>query len=260
MFRPGGAVPARVRRATSAASSTRTASSASTIEMVMPQNEFNSPQVFPSCTWTPQGLARLLRHLGPEMAGADVEVFLGTLERGDDRLRERGAGRCRGRPVRRGAWASSGPARARSPFVHRDHPELRIYQTEQECGDGRNDWRYCRYAWTLMRHYFTHGAVAYMYWNISLLERGGLSRWGWAQNSLVSVDAETGDLPLQPRVLPAEAREPLRPARRARAADARAGPDTRTSSRSATRTAASSWSCTTTSARSCRSASWSATG
>jgi glucosylceramidase len=37
------------------------------IDMVMPQNEFNSPQVFPSCTWTPAGFAAFLRHLGPEM-------------------------------------------------------------------------------------------------------------------------------------------------------------------------------------------------
>jgi glucosylceramidase len=47
------------------------------IEMVMPQNEFNSPQVFPSCTWTPEGLACFVRHLGPEMAKRGVEVFSG---------------------------------------------------------------------------------------------------------------------------------------------------------------------------------------
>jgi glucosylceramidase len=34
------------------------------IGMVMPQNEFNSAQVFPSCCWTAQGLARFLRHPG----------------------------------------------------------------------------------------------------------------------------------------------------------------------------------------------------
>lgn len=40
------------------------------IEMVMPQNEFNSPQVFPSCTWTPPGLAAFVAELGPQMARA----------------------------------------------------------------------------------------------------------------------------------------------------------------------------------------------
>ena len=77
------------------------------------------------------------------------------------------------------------------PFIHHAHPELKIYQTEQECGDGRNDWRYARYAWTMMRHYFNNGASVYDYWNLALQE-GGVSRWGWSQNSLVVVDPETG--------------------------------------------------------------------
>jgi len=29
--------------------------------------------------------------------------------------------------------------------------DLKLYQTEQECGDSKNDWRYCRYAWTIKR-------------------------------------------------------------------------------------------------------------
>lgn len=160
------------------------------IGMVMPQNEFNSPQVFPSCTWTTEGLARFLPHLGPEMRRRGVEVFIGTLERPDDHLV---------RPLLEdpttaqhvdgvGAqWAGKGAV----PFLHHDFPTLRLYQTEQECGAGRNDWRHCRYAWTLLRHFLSNGATAYMYWNISLLQ-GGISRWGWAQNSLVTVDAAAG--------------------------------------------------------------------
>ena len=159
------------------------------ITMVMPQNEFNSAQVFPSCTWTPEGLAAFVRHLGPEMAARDVAVFLGTLERADDGLVERvladdtAVGYISGIGAQ---WAGKGAV----PYLHRHHPELTIYQTEQECGDGRNDWRLARHAWSLMRHFLLHGATAYMYWNMSLL-RGGVSRWGWAQNSLVTVDAES---------------------------------------------------------------------
>jgi glucosylceramidase len=41
-----------------------------------------------------------------------------------------------------------------------------------------------------MKHYFRNGACAYMYWNIST-GQGGMSTWGWAQNSLVSVDTAT---------------------------------------------------------------------
>ncbi len=58
------------------------------VGMVMPQNEFNSAQNFPSCTWTPAGLAKFIRYLGPEMSERKVAVFFGTLERGDPKLLE----------------------------------------------------------------------------------------------------------------------------------------------------------------------------
>ena len=160
-----------------------------TISMVMPQNEFNSDQVFPSCTWTPAGLARFLRHLVPQMEARGVEIFLGTMERADERLVEQVladeeiGGRIGGVGFQ---WAGKG-AVAR---IHWSHPELRIYQSEQECGDGKNDWRYARYAWGMMRHYVNNGANAYDYWNLSL-DAGGVSRWGWSQNSFVTVDPAT---------------------------------------------------------------------
>jgi glucosylceramidase len=156
------------------------------VEMVMPQNEFSSAQVFPSCTWTAAGLARFVAVLGPEMERLGVKVFFGTQERPDEGPLEAVLGDpAAGRYVKGAGfqWAGKGAIAA----VHRAHPELPLYQTEQECGDGKNDWFYCRYAWTLMKHYLTNGAQAYMYWNLALKE-GGVSRWGWAQNSLVVVD------------------------------------------------------------------------
>ncbi len=38
-----------------------------------------------------------------------------------------------------------------------------------------------------MKQYLKNGASAYLYWNISL-DEGGFSRWGWQQNSLVTVN------------------------------------------------------------------------
>jgi glucosylceramidase len=156
------------------------------IGMVMPQNEFNSAQVFPSCTWTPEGLARFIAYLGPEMTQRGVEVFAGTLERANEQFIAVGLDDPKAGQYIRGVglqWAGKGAIAA----MHRRHPNLRLYQSEQECGDGRNDWRYCRYAWSLMKHYLGNGANAYFYWNIAL-QQGGVSRWGWSQNSLVTVD------------------------------------------------------------------------
>lgn len=158
------------------------------IGMVMPQNEFNSAQPFPSCTWTAEGLARFVRYLGPAMKQRNVEVFFGTLERGNDALlntvlADPEAGRyIKGVGVQ---WAGKGAIAE----IHKEHPRLTIYQSEQECGDGKNDWKYAGYCWDLMRHYFRSGASGYMYWNISL-KPGGESHWGWPQNSLITVDTD----------------------------------------------------------------------
>ena len=82
-------------------------------------------------------------------------------------------------------WAGKGAIAS----IHQRYPALKLYQTEQECGDGKNTWDAALYAWQLMQHYLNNGTSAYLYWNISL-EDGGISRWGWAQNSLVVVDAD----------------------------------------------------------------------
>ena len=158
------------------------------IGMVMPQNEFNSAQPFPSCTWTPEGLAKFIRVLGPQMQKHDVDVFFGTMERADEKLFDTVMADPVASKFIKGVglqWAGKGAIAG----LHRRYPGMTLYQSEQECGDGKNGWKYCVYTWSLMRHYMENGANAYMYWNIAL-KRGGVSRWGWAQNSLVSVDPD----------------------------------------------------------------------
>ncbi|MGA8086087.1 MAG: glycoside hydrolase family 30 beta sandwich domain-containing protein [Terracidiphilus sp.] len=157
------------------------------VGMVMPQNEFNSAQNFPSCTWTPEGLARFLHFLGPEMDKRNVNVFFGTLERGEPKLLETvmadkdAAQHIKGIGVQ---WAGKNAL----PALHSEFPQLTVFQSEQECGDGNNAWSYTEYCWQLMKHYLRSGATGYMYWNISLL-KDQPSTWGWPQNALVSVDS-----------------------------------------------------------------------
>lgn len=156
------------------------------IDMVMPQNEFNSDQTFPSCVWSPAGLARFIPHLDKEMGPLGVALFFGTMERPDTRLFESVYEVPAARAAIKGIglqWAG----RSAAPFLSRAHPDLRLYQTEQECGDGRNDWRYARYTWDLMRDYMRAGVSAYHYWNMALV-KDQASTWGWKQNSLVVVD------------------------------------------------------------------------
>ena len=160
------------------------------IFMVMPQNEFNSCQPYPSCTWTVEGIHKFVRdHLGPRMASIGVDVMFGTMERPDPKLVETVLDDPVARKYISGAgfqWAGKYSIGA----IHEKYPDLTLYQTEQECGDGANDWEFTNYAWDLMKHYFRNGANVYEYWNTSL-KKGGMSRWGWTQNSLVTVDPET---------------------------------------------------------------------
>lgn len=156
---------------------------------VMPQNEFNSCQIFPSCTWTAASLANFIgNYLGPEMEKLDVDIIFGTMERDNESLADTILTDEKCLPYIKGAgfqWAGKGAISG----IHKRYPEMKLYQTEQECGDGNNTWAGAVYSWNLMRHYLNNGTSAYMYWNISL-EKGGISRWGWAQNSLVIVNSE----------------------------------------------------------------------
>ncbi|MDR0558870.1 MAG: beta-glycosidase [Prevotellaceae bacterium] len=158
------------------------------ISMVMPQNEFNSCQPFPSCTWTAAGLNRFVgKFLGPKMNELGVELVFGTMERPDPLLVDTLLKDPESSKYIKGVgfqWAG----KESIGKIHKKYPELKLYQTEQECGNGKNSWEYCRYAWTLMKHYLENGVSVYDYWNTSL-EEGGMSRWGWRQNSLVTVNS-----------------------------------------------------------------------
>lgn len=157
------------------------------ISAVMPQNEFNSAQIFPSCCWTASSLSNFIgNYLGPAMKDMDVDVMFGTVERANEHLVDTILTDPLAGKYIKGVgfqWAGKGAIKE----IHKRYPEMKLYQTEQECGDGKNDWKGAVYSWQLMKHYLDNGASAYMYWNISL-EKGGISRWGWAQNSLVVVD------------------------------------------------------------------------
>ena len=158
---------------------------------VMPQNEFNSAQIFPSCCWTAASLGNFVAdYLGPEMERAGVEIYFGTMERPNAAMIDTVMQTPGCAPYIKGIgfqWAGKGAIGE----TGKRYPGLKLYQTEQECGDGKNDWKGTMHSWDLLKHYFDNGTTAYMYWNIAL-DEGGVSRWGWAQNSLVVVDPATG--------------------------------------------------------------------
>ncbi len=163
------------------------------------QNEPNSCQNFPSCIWEPLALAGFIgKYLGPELQkdGIASEIWLGTIERPqiervDAILMDPNA-----KKYIRGVgfqWAGKDAI----PLVHKKYPEYRLMQTETECGDGSNDWNAAEHTFGLMKHYFNNGANAYMYWNM-VLNESGKSQWGWKQNSMISINSNTGSVTYNP--------------------------------------------------------------
>jgi glucosylceramidase len=159
------------------------------IAAVMPQNEFNSAQTFPSCCWTAARLANFIGdYLGPAMEAKGVEILFGTMERPKEALVDTILTDPKCSKYVKGVgfqWAGKDAL----PGINKRYPNLKFYQSEQECGDGKNDWKGVLHSWDLMKHYLNNGVSVYEYWNTSLL-KGGISRWGWAQNSLLVVDPD----------------------------------------------------------------------
>lgn len=184
-----------------------------TVSQIHVQNEVFADQKFPSCVWTSEQLRVFIRdHLGPafEDAGLTTVIFLGTLN-GPEDMTFTATGQALTNYARfvdnilfdddaRRYIAGVGYQWAGQHAVARTReawPELEIMQTESECGFGDNSWEEAEYVFHLVRHYLQHGATGYTYWNTAL-EPGGLSTWGWPQNSLLTVDTAAGTFTRNP--------------------------------------------------------------
>lgn len=172
------------------------------ITQICPQNEFFSDQKFPSCVYNEEELENFIaNYLIDEIDGL-AELYFGTVN-GPDPYSETGLHneylnrilqnpKCRAH-IKGAAYQWCGKYAIMQ--AKEDYPELDLIQSECQCGDGNNSWEYAMYTYHLMHHYFYYGAKANVYWNMAL-ENGGLSTWGWRQNSLISV--ENGDFTLNP--------------------------------------------------------------
>lgn len=162
------------------------------ISAVHPQNEPNSCQKFPSCIWRPEDIATFVgKYLGPELDKNNIktDIWLGTIERPNPERVDTILQNMYAKKYIKGVgfqWGGKGAI----AYVKQNYPQLQLMQTETECGDGSNDWAAAEHTFELMKHYFANGANAYMYWNM-VLEEKGISRWGWKQNSMVSVNYAT---------------------------------------------------------------------
>ena len=94
----------------------------------MPQNEFNSAQIFPSCCWTSASLANFIgNYLGPAMQVQGVEIMFGTMERANESLVDTVlTDPVSGKYVKGVGfqWAGKGAIAG----IHKRYPGLKLYQ------------------------------------------------------------------------------------------------------------------------------------
>lgn len=171
------------------------------INQVHIQNEPIADQKFPSCVWSGKQLRDFIKeYIGPlfEENKLDTEIWLGTLnspydDYGDENwqfgqynnfantvLSDKDAKRY----IKGVGYQWGGKHALLQTRIA--YPEMKLIQTENECGEGKNSWEYAEYVFNLMWTYFINGVSAYTYWNMAL-EEEGVSTWGWKQNSLITV-------------------------------------------------------------------------
>ncbi|MBU3101801.1 MULTISPECIES: glycoside hydrolase family 30 protein [Clostridium] len=184
------------------------------IEQIHIQNEPHADQKFPSCMWTGKEMRDFIKnYLGPifKEKGIDTEIWLGTINGPFvDFMLEGGApfsqfyDQCintilsdkDARKYISGAGFQWGGKHVIEQ-VELSYPEIRLMQTENECGDGKNTWEHAEYVFGLFWHYLQHNVESYAYWNM-VLPKGGVSTWGWEQNSMITIDEETKEVVYEP--------------------------------------------------------------
>ena len=185
------------------------------IDQIHIQNEPMADQKFPSCLWHGEDMRDFIKdYIGPELSksGLDTELWVGTIngpfsdfmlpglsspfEEFYDQFANTILSDKEARKYIDGVGFQWGGKHVIEQ-VELSYPEIKLMQTENECGDGENTWQHAEYVFGLIWHYLHHGAERYAYWNM-VLPKGGCSTWGWKQNSLATIDEETLELTYQP--------------------------------------------------------------
>jgi glucosylceramidase len=162
------------------------------IYALMIQNEPVSSSNYPTCLWSGEQLRDFIRdYAGPAFRDQKVkaELWYSTVNNAN--------------PDRFINIAMADPEAAK--FIvgvayqwegqnaiaktHEKYPQLKLMQSESECGANKNNMADAQHTFQLMRKYFAGGAASYFYWNM-ILQPGGKSTWGWAQNALITIDPD----------------------------------------------------------------------
>lgn len=179
------------------------------IDQIHIQNEPGWDHKFPSCLWKGEEFREFIAdYLGPlfEKNNVNTEIWLGTMNvpeldkdsqyKGYDHYTNLVLSDEKARKFIKGvSFQWEGKHAIQRTCL--SWPEMKLMQSENECGDGNNTWEYAHYVFSLLWQYIANGVNSYIYWNM-ILEPKGRSTWGWNQNSLITVDPKTLNITYNP--------------------------------------------------------------
>jgi glucosylceramidase len=184
-----------------------------TIQTIMPQNEPNYDQNYPSCLWATDTFNTFIKtYLGPTFASQNItaKIFLGTMSNStsgeDPAIVTAVTGDSASMQYIKGFGMQWGMETGVSGLVSRNLP---IWQTEHKCGNypwmsgyvsaaAPNDQAYAVESWGLITQWIKDGVHSYSTWNMVLdrVGKGIDTTRDWAQDALLVVNG--GQLTITP--------------------------------------------------------------
>jgi glucosylceramidase len=160
------------------------------INRLCPQNEMDADPHYPGCVMPPEQMTKLVgEYLAPQFktAAIQTEIWPGTFR---EKPEKPWAATCMKDDAFRAAAVGLGVQYCNGKLITalgQTYPGLKFMYTEAPCENGKNTVPQARNRLSNMIGAFSFGCDSYAYWNMILDEKQS-SGWGWAQNSLVTID------------------------------------------------------------------------
>ncbi|OGV44602.1 MAG: hypothetical protein A2X46_03380 [Lentisphaerae bacterium GWF2_57_35] len=169
------------------------------VNRIFIQNEPNREMKYPSCLMPPKQMTRFVAdYLKPEfeLYGLSTKIWAGAYQEKTSQYAHQGL-----------ADKAFAKAVAGVGFQYSDSrmvqdirlmcPWLPVMHTESECFDGSNNSLQAQALFAEVVKYMEAGCTVFTYWNMILNEQQ-CSSWGWAQNSLITIDRKNKTVSYRP--------------------------------------------------------------
>lgn len=169
------------------------------IHRLLIQNEVDVATIYPSCVMEPKQMTHFAKeYLLPELRKHQIttEVWAGTFRT----VNTVKMSDCLADSDFKDVYSGIGLQYTQIQQlldIQKMYPGTKFMHTESVCYNGNNSWEQAINLFNDFCAYMNAGCSVYTYWN-TILETGGKSTWGWAQNSLVTIDTKEKEVTYNP--------------------------------------------------------------